>query len=352
MALSRFSGKEIEDFCSFLSREYGLSFPPARYSFVENRIEPLMADFSCRTLSDIILRARRDLKLRMDLLNNLTTNETWFFRHPEHFAILRRNVLPELLARKKKTGDNRISIWSAGCSAGAELFSILFALLDVLPDTEKFNLQLVGSDISSEIVKSARQCTFNSHQMRLIDQRTMTRFFTVAGHERWCVKPEYAKMVEFEVLNLLNSWPARSYDIIFCRNTMIYFDSDNKQRLTERFFEALNADGYFFTSANEMIHVENLAGIRKVFLENEIIYQKSGGRREYCIFHFVTPADLLRALNILKNNGFDYQLEKIQSENQLEPTRSICINRSDMPNIQELFNLSSIKILNIENLSR
>ncbi|HMM61426.1 MAG TPA: CheR family methyltransferase, partial [Candidatus Rifleibacterium sp.] len=141
-------------------------------------------------------------------------------------------------------------------------------------------------------------------------------------------------------------------DIIFCRNTMIYFDSDNKQRLTERFFEALNADGYFFTSANEMIHVENLAGVRKVFLENEIIYQKSGGRREFCIFHFVTPADLLRALNILKNNGFDYQLEKIQSENQLEPTRSICINRSDMPNIQELFNLSSIKISNIENLSR
>jgi len=94
MNATRFNGKEIEDFCGFLAREYGLSFPPARYGFVENRIEPLMHDFQCRTLSDIILRAKHDLKLRMDLLNSLTTNETWFFRHPEHFMILKKHVLP------------------------------------------------------------------------------------------------------------------------------------------------------------------------------------------------------------------------------------------------------------------
>ena len=102
MALSRFSGKEIEDFCSFLSREYGLSFPPARYSFVENRIEPLMADFSCRTLSDIILRARRDLKLRMDLLNNLTTNETWFSGIPNILPFCAATFCPSYSRARKR----------------------------------------------------------------------------------------------------------------------------------------------------------------------------------------------------------------------------------------------------------
>ncbi len=352
MALSRFSGKEIEDFCVFLSREYGLSFPPARYSFVENRVEPLLADFSCRTLSDIILRAKRDLKLRMDLLNNLTTNETWFFRHPEHFTILKKHVLPDILARKAKTGDNRLSIWSAGCSVGAELFSILFTLLEVLPDPGLHNLQLIGSDISSDAVKAAKEGIFEGHQLRLINHPMLRRFFDELGRDKWQVKAEFRKYVLFECLNLLNSWPGRTYDIIFCRNTMIYFDNDNKTKLTERFFNALHADGYFLTSANEMIHNDDHTGIRRLFLENEIIYQKSGGQKEFRIFNFVTPSDLLRALNILKNNGFEYHLEKLATEHELAPTRAIFINNIDSDKVEELFKLSAIKISNTETLHR
>lgn len=352
MAPSRFSGKEIEDFCIFLSREYGLSFPPARYSFVENRVEPLLADFSCRTLSDIILRAKRDLKLRMDLLNNLTTNETWFFRHPEHFTILKNHVFPDILAKKAKTKDNRLSIWSAGCSVGAELFSILFTLLDFLPDPGLHNLQLIGSDISSDSIKAAKEGIFEGHQLRLINHLMLRRFFDELGHDKWQVKAEFRKLVEFESLNLLNNWPGRTYDIIFCRNTMIYFDADNKTKLTERFFNALHADGYFLTSANEMIHNDDKPGIRRLFLENDIIYQKSGGQQAYRIYNFVSPSDLLRALNILRNNGFEYHLEKLVTKHDLAPTRAISINNSDSNNVEELFKLSSIKILDTEILKR
>ncbi|HNX75607.1 MAG TPA: CheR family methyltransferase [Candidatus Rifleibacterium sp.] len=352
MAAHKFSGKEIEDFCSFLSHEYGLSFPPARYSFVENRVEPLLADFSCRTLSDIILRARRDMKLRMDLLNNLTTNETWFFRHPEHFSILKNHVFPDLLQQKAKFKDNRLNIWSAGCSLGAELYSILFTLLEVLPDPEKFNLLLLGSDIASEAVKTAREGVYEGHQLRLINHTTLHRFFNELGRDRWQVKSEYRKYVEFEVINLLNSWPARTFDLIFCRNTMIYFDSENKARLTERFANVLHTNGYFLTSANEMIEHEKIPGIRRLFLENEIIYQKSGARKEYQVFNFVTPADLLRALNILKNHGFDYHLEKLNPEHELAPTRSIFISKQDSERATELFRLSSIKISSCETLNR
>lgn len=352
MAPGRFSGKEIEDFCSFLAREYGLSFPPARYSFVENRVEPLMADFSCRTLSDIILRAKRDLKLRMDLLNNLTTNETWFFRHPEHFTILKKHVLPGLLESKQKKGDNRISIWSAGCSVGAELYSILFTLLDCIPGPEKYNIQLTGSDISSDAIKTARAGIYEGHELRLVAPGMLHKYFTGHSHDKWQVRPEFTKYVEFEVLNLLNSWPGRTYDIIFCRNTMFYFDPDNKTRLTQRFLTSLHAGGYFFTSANETIHTEDLTGIRRLFLENEIIYQKSSDRIEYRLYRFETPADLLRALNILKNNGFEYHLEKIQQSHNLAPTRSIYLDNREAEKVGELFALSNIKISSTELISR
>ena len=176
--------------------------------------------------------------------------------------------------------------------------------------------------------------------------------FSEVARDKWQVKPEFHKYVEFEVINLLNNWPARTFDIIFCRNTMIYFDNDNKTKLTGRFLQALNADGYFFTSANEMIHVDDITGVRRLFLENEIIYQKSGAKKEYTLFQFVTPADLLRALNILQNNGFEYQLEKLQSANHLVPTRSILINHSDLSRVTELFALSSIKISSQETFSR
>lgn len=352
MAFSRFSGKEIADFCTFLSREYGLNFPPSRYSFVENRVEPIMADFSCRTLADIILRAKRDLKLRMDLLNNLTTNETWFFRHPEHFSILQKNILPQLLESKRKTGDNRISIWSAGCSVGAELYSILFTLLDFIPHPEKFNIQLTGSDISSDALKTAKAGIFESHELRLINSTTLNRYFNERGNDKWQVKEELGKFIDWEMLNLLNSWPARNYDIIFCRNTMIYFDVDNKNRLTQRFLDSLQPGGYFFTSANETIHTEDLTGIRRLFLENEIIYQKSSERVEYRLFKFATPSDLLRALNILKNNGFEHHMEKIQQSHDLAPTRSIYLNKLEAEKVAELFALSSIKVSSTELVTR
>jgi len=339
-----FSIRDTQDFCLYLNREYGLSFPPARYSFVENRVETVMVDFGCQSLPELISKAKKDMQLRIELLNSLTTNETWFFRHPEHFKILREYILPTLLDNCRETGDNRLHIWSAGCSIGAELYSILFTILDTLPAPQNFNIQLTGSDIAGDAVNRARTGIYSGHELRLLNGRTLNKYFSMHSHNNWQVLPDYRKYCSFELLNLLDSWPARNYDLIFCRNTMIYFDESNKDKTARRFFKILNAGGFYVTSANEMLKSSAQQDFTQIFVENEIVYRKIKQSNELQLVNFKTPTDLLRAMNLLKNNGFYFQLEKIPQAHSLAPRRAIYLRKLESAKVEELFALNSIKV--------
>lgn len=342
--VNRFSVREIQDFCLYLNREYGLSFPPARYSFVENRVEPIMANFGCHSLTEVVSKAKKDMQLRIELLNCLTTNETWFFRHPEHFKILREHILPALLDNCQQTGDNRLHVWSAGCSIGAELYSILFTILDSLPAPQKFNIQLTGSDIASDAIDRARSGIFSGHELRLLNSKTFNKYFSKHSHNNWQILPDYQKYCSFELLNLLESWPARNYDLVFCRNTMIYFDESNKDKIARRFFKILNPGGFYVTSANEMLKSAAQQDFTQVFVENEIVYRKIKQNNELQLVNFKTPTDLLRAMNLLKNNGFYFQLEKVPQAHSLAPKRAIYLRKPESAKVEELFALNSIKI--------
>lgn len=341
---TRFSTKELEEFSAYLNQEYGLKYLPEKFQQLENRIMPVMKEFDCRRLTDVILRFKHDIQLRMQVLNALTTNETWFFRHPSHHKILSKHILPKLIAKAKASGDNRIKIWSAGCSIGAELYSILITVLECLPDPEDWNLSFVGSDISSDAIERARSGKYSRHELRNTDIKILDKYFDRYGNDCYKIKPELYPLVEFEVLNLLERWPARKFDLIFCRNVMIYFDESHKRRITEKFLQALNPDGYYLTSANESIHWETEAGLKKLFIENEFVYQKTSRKKTFRIYHFATPSDLLRALNLLNQSGLPYELEKIKQINSGAPKRAIFIAQSDSNRAEELFSLSSIKI--------
>jgi chemotaxis protein methyltransferase CheR len=282
--------------------------------------------------------------LRRELLNVLTTNETWFFRHPAHHKILTDHVLPELIKRNDQIGDNRIKIWSAGCSTGAELFSIMITILEYLDSPEKWNLSFVGSDISSEAVSKAEKGIFTAHEIRYLPHKIKNKYFSRYANDQYQIKPELQNYVVFEVLNLLDKWPSRHFDIIFCRNVMIYFNENNKKRVTEKFLSSLNDNGYYFTSANESIHWETNVGLKKIFLENEYIYQKSEKKESRLLYLFATPTDLLRGINLLNQCGIDYKLKKIKQKHELAPKRALYISQSESNRADELFLLSSIKV--------
>ena len=252
---TRFSPSELEEFCGFLKQEFGLSFSSEKYQQLENRIQPILKSFSIRKLCDVIIESKKDIRLRMDLVNALTTNETWFFRHPSHFRILTRHIMPVLSAKREKTGDNRLKIWSAGCSIGAETFSILFSLLDS-GGAEKWNLTLIGSDISSEAINRARSGRYFKHELKMVEPHILQKYFTPCDRDCYQVKEEYRQMVEFEILNLLESWPARKFDVIFCRNVMIYFDQPTQEGLVNRYARSLVPGGHLMIG-----HSESLNGI-------------------------------------------------------------------------------------------
>ncbi|GAB4275308.1 MAG: hypothetical protein Kow0029_16290 [Candidatus Rifleibacteriota bacterium] len=341
---TRFEFKELEEFSHYLAQEYGLKFSHDKYSFLENRIFPIMQEFGCRKLSDVVLQCKRDIKLRMELLNALTTNETWFFRHPSHFKILADYILPRITEKGIKTKDNRIKIWSAGCSIGAELFSIIITVLEKLKNPESWNLTFIGSDISTDAISRARSGKFNKHELRFVESSLRNKYFKQCGTDCYLLNPEIVKMADFEVLNLLDRWPARKLDVIFCRNVMIYFDEKHKKKLTEKFLNSLNQDGFYLTSANESIHWQTSLGLKKLFIENEYIYQKSAQKESFRLYQFSTPSDLLRALNLLNQSGLPYKLEKIPQSHKLAPKRAIFISQKDSIQADELFSLSSIKV--------
>ncbi len=332
--------KNLDLFCSILSRETGLTFPTSRYSFVENRLAPLLEKYDCSNPNELIIKAKQDLKLKIDIINTLTTNETWFFRHPEHFEILKENVFPQII----KTKSNKIiNIWSAGCSTGAELYSILITAKESIPESENFRINILGSDISYEAIQAARKGIYSSRELRETPSYLIEKYFTKIDDETFKINDVLKQDVIFEFLNLLETWPPRTFDIIFCRNTMIYFNKENKDKLLKKFFRNLELDGYFFTSANEQIDFNSEdCGFSKIYLKNEYIYQKTNQRKKTCDIFFKSPTDLLRATNLLKKNlyYFQYGASDNNSKNKI---RYIKVFSSDYDKIIKFLVLHSIE---------
>ena len=332
--------KNLDLFCSILARETGLSFPTSRYSFVENRLTPLLEKYQSSNPNDLILKAKNDLKLRIDIINSLTTNETWFFRHPEHFEILKEYVFPNLLKNK---ADKVINIWSAGCSVGAELYSILITAKESISEKENFRINILGSDISYEAIQIAKKGIYSRRDLRDTPPYIIDKYFIKLNDEYYRIKDELKLDVNFEFLNLLDTWPPRTFDIIFCRNTMIYFNQENKVKLTNKFYRSLELDGYFFTSANEQIDLNGEGcGFSKIYLKNEYIYQKTNQRRKTCDLFFKSPSDLLRATNLLKKHLYYFQYGSANNNAQ-DRIRYIKVLSSDYDKIVKFLNLHSIE---------
>ncbi|MBI3039228.1 chemotaxis protein, partial [bacterium] len=120
----RLTSAEYQALREFFSNEFGLFFDPSKMTFLENRIIPLMRSMNCDLITEFISIIQKDPEWRGQLLDTLTTNETWFFRHPSHFEILQEDILPNLVEKREKSGKRQLIIWSAGCSIGAEAYSI------------------------------------------------------------------------------------------------------------------------------------------------------------------------------------------------------------------------------------
>jgi chemotaxis protein methyltransferase CheR len=199
----------------------------------------------------------RELGMMVDVM---TTNKTSFFREPAHFDYLRDHVLPAAHRR-------RMRFWTAACSSGEEPYSLAIFIREAIPDIDLRDVKILATDISTRMLEKARRATYPREALREIPGRLLQKYFVkttpaaAGAPPMYRVKDPVLAMVRLARLNLIDKWPMKGpFDVIFCRNVMIYFDRPTQQRLINRFWNYLEPGGYLFVG-----HSEGLSAISHKF---------------------------------------------------------------------------------------
>jgi len=237
-----------DDF-AFLARlikeRSGLVVTMEKSYLLESRLLPVAArhGHASITVMAAALRRGHHAALMRDMIEAMTTNESFFFRDIKPFEQFRGIVLPELLRARAAT--RRLRIWSAACAAGQEPYSLAMILADEAERLASWQVTLLASDISREVVARAEAASYSQFEVgRGLPLKYLVRCFDPEG-ERWQLKPELRRMVQFRVVNLLDDLgPLGRFDAIFCRNVLIYFDAPTKAAILERLAAMLPPDGF------------------------------------------------------------------------------------------------------------
>jgi chemotaxis protein methyltransferase CheR len=254
--------EEYRLFRKLIYDECGIDFHLDKLILLEGRVRKRMAACGMESYYQYYqylkqgLTGARELIVLLDLL---TINETTFFRNKPQFELLSGVVLPELIAKKRREGSNHLKIWSAGCSSGQEPYSVAIKVLETVSFPDQWDIKILASDISFRMLEIAHAGSYNPQQLRGLDEQRLNRYFAFVDGEYKIIE-RVKRMVTFDYHNLKNDNRIRDFDIIFCRNVMIYFDMAECVRLIERFANSLVKTGYMFIG-----HAETLMGMSKRF---------------------------------------------------------------------------------------
>jgi chemotaxis protein methyltransferase CheR len=236
-------------------REAGIVLPPGKAMLVYSRLAPLVRKTGCQTFGAYIIRLKEDAAERAQAIRALTTNHTFFYREAHHFEHFEHDVRPGLVQRLER-GD-RVRMWSAGCSSGEETWSLLMTLLG--PDRAtgqaiaRRDVRLLASDIATHAIAKAQAGTYRADDLKPVPE-PLRRAWTSGSGDSVMIAPEVRGMARFRELNLLGEWPMQGkFDVIFCRNVMIYFDNPTKERLVARFAQMLARGGWLYIGHSERV---------------------------------------------------------------------------------------------------
>lgn len=206
-----------------------------------------------------------------EFANLITTNLTSFFRESHHFEHLKNTLIPDLI--RSKSSDRKIRIWSAGCSSGEEPYSIAMVVRELASELAGWDVKILATDLDSNMIQTAENGVYDFDRVAGIgDDRIRKFFFKGKGKQDGKVKvtPELQQIVSFNKLNLMEKWPIQGkFDVVFCRNVVIYFDKETQTRLFSRFADTMTHDGRLFVG-----HSETLSKVTNRFeLMSKTIYQ-------------------------------------------------------------------------------
>lgn len=237
---------------AFLRERSGLDLGPEKRYLAESRLGPVLQDSGLPSLSALIADLRRtgDSRLAQRIVEAMMTHETSFFRDRTPFEALRADILPRLLARR--AGERRLRLWSAAASTGQEAYSLAMLLHDLRPKLDGWRTDILATDISVAAIARGRAGVYSQFEVqRGLPIRRLLAHFAQAG-EAWTIEPDLRSMVQFRVLNLLADLrPLGTFDVIFCRNVLIYLDGPTRLRLLRKLERALAPDGVLCLGTSE-----------------------------------------------------------------------------------------------------
>jgi len=263
-------------FRDFFGRKTGIYFEDNKRYFVDRRLTARMqatGHKSCLLYLRFVQFQASQSEFQR-LVNAMTVNETYFFREDYQLIALVDGVLDDV-KKRKKPGES-IRIWSMPCSTGEEPYSIAIYLLEHWPGMADADVEIIGSDINSAVLDSAREGLFTDYALRSTPPAIVAKYFKQVSDTTHRLLPEIREAITFTQVNLSNPDETRSYrgfDIVFCRNLLIYFDSTSRREAVECLYGALNPGGYVFLGHSEsMSRISSLFTISKA--ADALVYQK------------------------------------------------------------------------------
>lgn len=245
---------EFDYLRAYLKQRSGLALTPEKRYLVESRLTPVCRRFGLATLRDLVgtLKLSRDSAIDKAVVEAMTTNETFFFRDRTPFDLFRDVLLPEAMVRR--ASQRRLRIWCAAASTGQEPYSLAILLQEAGARLAGWQVEIVATDLSTEVIEKGKLGLYSHFEVqRGLPVQWLLKYFTQIG-EQWQIAPSLRAMIDYRPLNLLNSFESLgTFDVIYCRNVLIYFDTPTKADILGRLAERLAPEGSLLLGAAETV---------------------------------------------------------------------------------------------------
>jgi len=258
--------RDFRNFSTLIYEKSGINLHHGKRELLKARLAKVLRQFDFESVGDYYDFLMKDTSgdAFIPLLDVISTNLTAFLREPKHFEFLGETVVSELFPATGPRSSGQIRVWCAGCSSGEEAYSIAMTLLEALPENRHPDLRILGTDISTRMLQVAEKAVYEATRVDRVPYAMRRQYFQ-KGVNRWTgffrVKPRVRDIVRFQRLNFIEPFAFNHpFDIVFCRNVMIYFDKETQERLVNRFYEVIQGAGYLFIG-----HSESLTGVQHRF---------------------------------------------------------------------------------------
>lgn len=251
--INTMSEKAFQRVREIAREEAGLAIPDTKKSMVQSRLARRLKALGLVAFENYLdlVESVRGKTERTHMITALTTNVSHFFREDHHFKTLRDDLIPGF-ATRLRSGEP-IRIWSAGCSTGQEPYSIAMTLLEHIPELHRYDLRILATDIDRPVLDRALEGVYSESQISGVPEALLRKYFS-AHDDSWRVGAELREFITFRELNLMRDWPMRRrFDAVFCRNVVIYFDTETQGTLWPRFANALHPGGWLFLGHSERL---------------------------------------------------------------------------------------------------